>query len=83
MTKKRATKPPGTLSVYAIDLRVGDRFTDEASEWEVVGRPYSMQAGKVIRVRIQQPGEPATATDVTWPAYERITIRRREREAGT
>jgi hypothetical protein len=46
-------------SVLPMQLRVGDRFTDETGEWEVASRPYGMAGGKTVRARVQKVGEPA------------------------
>lgn len=42
--------------VFPIQLRVGDRFTDEAGDWEVVGHPEALRQGRTIQVRIVRPG---------------------------
>jgi len=59
-----------------MDLHVGDRFTDESGEWEVIGRPYTTAAGKSARVRVQRVGQPAVSELRTWGAHERIAVRR-------
>ena len=59
-----------------LQLRVGDRFTDEEGEWEVTARPFTTREGKVVHATIQKPGEPASAREKTWGAHERLTIRR-------
>jgi hypothetical protein len=41
-----------------MQLRVGDRFTDEIGEWEVVLHPYTTGSGKVVHARMQKVGEP-------------------------
>jgi hypothetical protein len=28
-----------------MELRIGDRLTDETGEWEIIGRPYTTNAG--------------------------------------
>ena len=35
--------------VLPMDLRLGDRLTDESAEWEIIGRPYTMNATQMIR----------------------------------
>jgi hypothetical protein len=37
---------------------VGDRFTDETGEWEIISRPVSFRGGKSVRARVQVPGQP-------------------------
>jgi len=59
-----------------MDLHVGDRFTDESGEWEVIGRPYTTAGGKSARVRVQRVGQPAVSELRTWGAHERIAVRR-------
>jgi hypothetical protein len=52
---------PGTLSILSMQLQVGDRYTHEAGEWEVVSRPVSFRGGKSVRGRSRsgesEPGE--------------------------
>src|SRR5262245_27220621 len=42
-----------------MQLHVGDRFTDEEGEWEIVTRPWTTNAGKLVHAAIQQPGDPS------------------------
>ena len=49
-----------------MQLQVGDRFTDEEGEWEIVGRPYTTAGGKNARVRVQRVGEPNNHHLQTW-----------------
>jgi hypothetical protein len=65
-----------TLRVLPMELQVGDAFTDEAGEWEVIGRPVSVRAGKVVRARVRRRDDAAVTRDATWPAYEKLTIQR-------
>jgi hypothetical protein len=37
-----AERKPPSLSILPMQLQVGDRYTDEAGEWEVVARPVSL-----------------------------------------
>jgi hypothetical protein len=69
-------EPPGTVRVLPMDLRVGDRLTDETGEWEVVSRPYTIGGGKNARVRVQREGDPATRELRTWGAHERTNVKR-------
>jgi hypothetical protein len=62
--------------VLPMELRVGDRLTDETGEWEVIGRPYTTAGGKNARVRVQRVGEPAVTALRTWGAHERIAVTR-------
>jgi hypothetical protein len=36
-----------------MELPVGDRLADETGEWEVVGRPYTTNAGKASPHRLR------------------------------
>jgi hypothetical protein len=82
---KREGKPqtaksaPGTLSVLPVQIRPGDRFTDDAGTWEVVGQPRSQRAGKSVVARVQRPGDPGTLREQWWPAHERVAVTRAAR----
>ena len=78
--RQRPDRNPG-VAVFPAQLHVGDRFTDAAGdEWEIASRPVTYKQGHEVRARIQRPGNPATAKEEFWPAYERLTIRRNESE---
>jgi hypothetical protein len=64
------------LSIPPMQLRVGDRFTDDRGEWEIVGRPYGTVGGKSVHARVRRVGEPAIAEERMWAAYERVAVRR-------
>ena len=52
-----------------MELQVGDRFSEETGEWEVIGRPYTTAGGKNARVRV--------VTEVKlWGAYEKVSVKR-------
>jgi len=53
----------------------GDRFTDGAGTWEVVGRPSSQRGGREVKVEVQPPGQPETLRE-QWLAYRRVTVTR-------
>jgi hypothetical protein len=76
--KAPASKEPnaGQASVLPMDLQVGDRFTAEGFEWEVLTHPTAMHGAKTLRARVVRPGVPETEREVTWPAHKRVTIRR-------
>jgi hypothetical protein len=45
--------------------------------------PTSMSGAKRLRgARVVRPGVPETEREVTWPAHERVTIRRWPRSAA-
>jgi hypothetical protein len=58
-----------------MQLRVGDRFTDETGEWQIISRPYGTVGGKTIHARVRKVGEPAVTEERTWSAYERIQLK--------
>jgi hypothetical protein len=57
-----------------MDLRLGDRFTDEAGTWEIVDPPSTQRGGKEVKIRVQRVEEPGTLRDQWWPAYRRVTV---------
>jgi len=59
-----------------MELRINDRLVDETGEWEVVGRPYTSNAGKNARVRVQRVEQPDVTAIRTWGAHERISVKR-------
>ena len=63
--------------VFPMQLRPGDLFVDASGEWEVVGEPAAMRGGKIERVWVQHPDEPATKRAIVVPAYEKIAVRRK------
>jgi len=64
---------PGVLPMQ---LQRGDRFTDKAGEWEVIGHPFTTAAGTNAHVRVRSLN-PAGLTDLrTWGAHARIMVRR-------
>jgi len=40
-----------------MQLRLGDRLTDETGEYEVISRPYTTNAGRSAHVRTSASGE--------------------------
>ncbi len=59
-----------------MQLRVGDRFTDEEGEWEVVGRPSTASGEKAVQALVRRVGDPTGERPMIWPAHEKLTIRR-------
>jgi len=59
-----------------MQLRIGNRYSDETGEWEVVSRPVSFCGGKGVRARVQVPGRPASEREAFLEAHERIAVRR-------
>ena len=65
-----------TISVLPMELQPGDRFNEGGYEWEIVTRPSTTHGGKSLRARVRRPGVPETETEMTWPAYTKVEIRR-------
>ena len=59
-----------------MEVQVGDRFTAEGVEWEVLTHPTAMHGAKTLRARVVRPGVPETEREVIWQAHERVIIRR-------
>jgi hypothetical protein len=79
--KRRQAKPetangPDTLSLLPMEIQIGDRFTDQGFEWQVMTHPAALHGGKNLRAAVQRPGLPETERDVTWPAHVRVEVRR-------
>jgi hypothetical protein len=70
-------EPPGTARVLPMQLQVGDRFSDESGEWEVIGRPYTTAGGKNSHVGVQRVDKPGVTETRLWGSYEKVTVIRR------
>ena len=44
-------EPRKAEPVLPMQLRVGNRFTDDRGEWEIVGRPYATAGGKSVHAK--------------------------------
>jgi hypothetical protein len=64
------------VSIFPMEIQIGDRFTDEEGEWEVVSHPATLHGAKSLRARVRRTDQPAAERDVTWPAHVRVEIRR-------
>jgi hypothetical protein len=52
MPRKPAKKgEPEPSGVLPMQLHIGDRFTDDRGEWEIVARPYGTVGGKSVHAR--------------------------------
>ena len=67
--------PPATR-VLPMQLKAGDRITDETGEWEVANRPHTTAGGKVVHVRVRRVDQPAVVEERTWGAHERVEVKR-------
>lgn len=81
--KRRQAKPerangPDTLSfsLLPMEIQIGDWFTDQGFDWQVMTHPAALHGGKNLRAAVQRPGLPETERDVTWPAHVRVEVRR-------
>jgi hypothetical protein len=59
-----------------MQLQVGDRFTDETGEREIVGHPYTTGGGKTVHARVQKVGEPTVTEERSWGAHEKVAVKR-------
>ena len=59
-----------------MELRIGDRLTDETGEWEIIGRPYTANAGKDVHARVKKVEQPDVTGIRTWGVHERVSVRR-------
>jgi len=73
--KPYSSKAP-ELRVLPMDLKVGDRLTDERAEWQVIGPPYSTGGGKLVHVRVESVKQPGVTEIRSWAAHERVAVRR-------
>jgi hypothetical protein len=81
MPRRKDSKPApkadaGSATVLPMDIQVGDRFTEQGFEWEVLTHPTAMHGAKTLRARVVRPGLPESEREVTWPAHEHVAIRR-------
>jgi len=74
--------PPGTTRVLPMLLQIGDRLTDETGEYEIIGRPYTTNAGKDVHVRGKKVGQPEATEVRSWGAHERISVKRSGENKG-
>jgi hypothetical protein len=62
-----------------MELHIGDRLTDETGEYEIIGRPYTTNAGKDAHARVGKVGQPDVTEIRVWGAHERVSVRRAAR----
>ena len=58
------------------ELRVGDHLVEETGEWEVIGKPFSTGAGRVVHVRVRRVGQTDWTDLRTGEAHEKVNVRR-------
>ena len=71
----REEPPVGANRVLPMQLRIGDRLTDETGEYEIIGRPYITAGGKTANVRLKRVESGAEMIRV-YGAHERVAVRR-------
>ena len=59
-----------------MELRVGDHLAEETGEWEVIGKPFSTGAGRVVHVRVRKEDQPDWTDLRSWGAHERLNVKR-------
>ena len=59
-----------------MEIQIGNRFTDEEGEWEVVSHPAALDGANSPRARVRRTEQPGIERDVTWPAHVRVEIQR-------
>jgi hypothetical protein len=69
----RNDAPAGTTQVLPMQLKVGDRLSDETGEYEVIGRPYTTAGGKNAHVRVKRVDSDVTMIR-TYGAHERVSV---------
>ena len=72
---RESAPAPGTR-VLPMQLKIGDRISDETGEWEVANRPHTTAGGKVAHVRVRRVDQPAVVEERTWGAHERVEVKR-------
>ena len=70
------SRPSSQIRVLPMRLRVGDSLTDETGEYEVIGRPYTTNAGKNVHVRVRRIENADVTMIRTYAAHERISVKR-------
>ena len=73
---------PAAIKVLPMELQVGDRLADEASDWEVIAPPYSTMGGRMVHARVQRIDAPATWQIRSWDASKRVSVKRTTAEEG-
>jgi arylamine N-acetyltransferase len=74
--KAKTAKGGTAVSLLRMEIQIGDWFTDEGFEWQVLTHPAALHGGKSLRARVQRAGLPETERDMTWPSHVRVDIRR-------
>ena len=70
-------EPPGTTRLFPMQFQVGDTFSDESGDREVIARPYATAGGKSTHVRVQRVDKPGVTEARAWGSYEKVIVIRR------
>jgi len=76
MPPRPRTDRESTHVLFAIQLRIGDRFTDLDGAWEIVGDPAIVHGGRTVQARVARPNEPRSVKQMTWAVHETVPVRR-------
>jgi hypothetical protein len=78
----RSESEKAATRILPMQLQLGDRLTDETGEWEIIGRPYTTNAGKDAHARVQKVGQPDVTEVGPGAAHERVSVKRASAEKG-
>jgi len=70
-------EPLGIIRVFPMQLQIGDKFSDESGDWEVIAPPYATAGGKSTHVRVQRVDKPGVTEARTWGSFEKVIVIRR------
>jgi hypothetical protein len=73
---RAASLTPGTVRLLPMQLKIGDRLSDETGEWEVVSRPYTSPGGKSTHAHVKRVGQAGESEVRTWGAFQHIEVKR-------
>jgi len=57
-------------------LRIGHRLTDETGVYEIIGRPYTTNAGEDVHARLRRVDSAEVTMIRTYAAHERVSVKR-------
>ena len=59
------SKKSAPAKILPMQLRVGDRFSDETGEWEIASQRYPTAGGESVTANVRRVDQPATVEDRT------------------
>src|SRR4030095_5820390 len=80
--KPETAPPQSTSRVLPMELRIGDRLVDATAEWEIIGRPYTTNAGKDAHARVGKVSQPDVVEVRNLGAHEKVSVKRATAEEG-